>query len=111
MTQMLFVDLEPDGASTLRASCSLDDDAMPARLAEWLALRQRGSGFRQTDGGAVLVLADDESLPQLDDLINRESQCCAFYRFTIRVAGDTRELQVDAGPGGYPAVAALLSLD
>ena len=108
---MQFIDHELDGAVVLKASCLLDGQEMRLRLAEWRALRERCAWIRRTDDGAVLSLAATEPLPAVLDLMDRESECCGFYRFTVRVTGDARELEVDAGPGGFPAVAALLSLD
>jgi hypothetical protein len=111
VTQLIYIDPEPGGEPALHAACTLDADEVPARLAEWRALRERASDVRHSDGAAIITLAADEPLPALAELINRESACCGFYRFTVRVAGDSRELEIDAGPDGRVAVAALLSLD
>jgi hypothetical protein len=111
VTALRYLDLELDGERAPLASCTLDDAEMPARLAEWRALRERSTAVRQTNGGAALTLAEGEALPAVVDLIDRESGCCAFYRFSLRIAAGARELEIDAGPDGYPAVAALLSLD
>ncbi len=44
------------------------------------------------------------------DLVVSESECCAFYTFTVSVEGPERRLEINAGPGGGPAVQALLGL-
>lgn len=84
---------------------------MKERLAEWLALRDRCTDVRLTAEGAVLTLAPDESMDAAVRLMALESQCCGFYRFTLRVSGGTRYLEIDAGPKGRPAVEALLSIN
>jgi hypothetical protein len=52
----------------------------------------------------------DHPLAEVTRLVGLESECCPFYRFTIRVDGARRALEVDAGPGRLPAVRALLGL-
>ena len=84
---------------------------MKERIAEWVALRDRCSEIRQTPDGTALTLSADEPLDAVASLVARESECCGFYRFSLHVAGGTRELEIDAGPGGHPAVAALLSTE
>ena len=44
-------------------------------------------------------------------LVALESECCAFYRFTIGIEGRDRELIIDAGPGRAVAVEGLLSIE
>jgi len=98
------------GEERLSASCTLAPGEMYARIAEWLALRDRCGEVRPTPTGAVLVLAVDESLDGVANLVDRESQCCGFYQFAIRIGGASRELEIDAGPDGRPAIDALLSI-
>ena len=112
MTPMVLVEFEPapTGDDLLSAACTLGPGAMKARLADWAELRDRCSEVRQDDARAVLVLAPDEPLDAVARLVAHESECCAFYRFSLRVAGGMRELEIDAGPTGAEAVAALLSI-
>jgi hypothetical protein len=92
------------------ASCTLDAADLRARLAEWRSLRDRALAVETIDGGARLRFSPDEPMDAVARLVALESECCAFYRFTIQVDGPRRELMVDAGPGGAPAVQALLGL-
>jgi hypothetical protein len=109
---MIFVEVEPPpGGELLSASCTLEPGEMRQRLSEWLALTERCAQVRPTPTGAVLELVDDEPLDRLVKLVEAESECCGFYRFSLRVSGSARELEIDAGPNGHLAVAALLSLD
>ena len=111
MARMTWIEFETvSGEERLSASCTLAPGEMGARIAEWLALRDRCAEVRTTPTGAVLVLAVDESLDRVANLVDRESQCCGFYRFAIRVGSASRELEIDAGSGGRSAVDALLSI-
>lgn len=92
------------------ASCSLDSADLRGRLAEWRSLRDRALAVDETEGGARLRLAPDEPMDAVARLVALESECCPFYRFTIRVDGTHRELTLDAGPDGAAAVRALLAL-
>jgi hypothetical protein len=93
------------------ACCSLEADDLRQRLAEWRALRDRATGIEPLEGGVRLTLSADERMDAVAQLVDAESRCCPFYRFTIRVEGPGRALSVEAGPTGAPAVRALLGLD
>jgi len=94
-----------------RAACTLGPGAMKERLGAWLALITRSTDVRRTPEGAVLSLATDEPLDAVTELMALESECCAFYRFSLAVSGPARELEIDAGPNGHLAVEALLSME
>jgi hypothetical protein len=92
------------------AACTLDVAEMPARLREWAALRDRSTGIRSITGGVTVGLDAAEPIGKVADLVVRESECCPFYTFLLRVDGRTRELEVTAGAGRETAVRALLSI-
>jgi hypothetical protein len=92
------------------ASCSLGAEDVRLRLAEWMALRERATRVRDIDGGVSIVLDGAEPIAGVADLMARESACCPFYTFQLRVDGPTRQLDITAGTGGEPAVRALLSV-
>jgi MerR family copper efflux transcriptional regulator len=98
------------GERLIGAACTLGAEEMPARLREWSALRDRAKDIREVPGGKAIILADDEPIAAVADLAARESACCAFYTFTLRLDGPTRELQITAGPGQEPAIEVLLGL-
>lgn len=92
------------------AACTLSEEDLRRRVAEWHALRARTVSVERIEGGVSLELAGDEPLAAVADLAARESECCPFYAFALRVEGTSRRLDVSAGPGGEPAVEGLLGL-
>lgn len=105
MEQLTFVD------GLIGASCSLSDEDVRVRLREWAALRDRALAIEVVASELSLTFPDTEPLEAVADLVERESECCPFYTFSIQVAGPSRRLVVSAGPSGEPAIRALLSLD
>jgi hypothetical protein len=95
----------------LGAACTLDAAEMPARLREWAALHDRSTGIRPITGGVVIRLSDSEPIDRVADLAARESECCAFYTFVLRVEGPARELEITAGAGREIAVRTLLGIN
>jgi hypothetical protein len=53
--------------------------------------------------------ADPQLVSGLADLAVRESDCCAFFAFTITVDGRGVWLAVDAPPDGRPVLDALFA--
>jgi hypothetical protein len=93
------------------AACTLDAPQLRARLGAWRDLRDRAQAVESVSDGVRLILAADEPMASVIDLAVSESECCAFYTFTVSVEGPDRRLEIDAGPGGRPAVQALLGMD
>jgi hypothetical protein len=110
MPSLTFIELSnPDGDRLLSAACTLGPEEMRTRLREWTTLRDR-SVLRQEPDGVVLTLPDNTSIAALADLVERESECCGFYTFTLTIDGPARELRISAGAGREAAVQALLGL-
>jgi hypothetical protein len=63
---------------------------------------------RPIDGGLALALPAEMPIAAVADLAARESECCSFYAFTLRIEGAQRELLISAGGGREAAVEALL---
>ena len=99
------------GERLIGASCTLNAPQLRARLGAWRGLRDRAMAVESVPGGVRLVLSTDEPMSDVVDLVVSESECCAFYTFTVSVEGPERRLEVSAGPGGEPAVHALLGLE
>ena len=92
------------------AGCALGAAEIKVRLREWAGLRDRSTGIRDVAGGVAIGLAAHEPLDRVADLAARESDCCAFYMFVLRIEGERRELEIDAGDGREIAVRVLLGL-
>lgn len=93
------------------AACTLNSDEMRGRLAEWRGLRDRATAIEPLPGGARLAFDAAEPVAPIADLVARESECCSFYTFTLRVDGPMRHLDISAGAGGEVAVRALVGLE
>jgi len=93
------------------AACTLNSDELRERLTEWRALRDRATAIEPLPGGARLAFEATESVAPIADLVSRESVCCSFYTFTLRVDGPVRQLDISAGAGGEAAVRALVGLE
>jgi len=98
------------GDLLMGASCTLGVAEVAARLREWAALRDRSIGIRPITGGVVIGLDASEPIDRVADLAARESECCAFYTFLLRLDGRTRELEITAGAGREIAVRVLLGI-
>ncbi|TMB56370.1 MAG: hypothetical protein E6J47_05245 [Chloroflexi bacterium] len=108
---MQLIDLQENADDPLLgAGCTLEEAQMPARLREWAGLRDRSTAINEVPGGVVLVLTTEEPIDLVAGLAARESECCPFYTFALRVEGQARELEITAGAGREIAVRALLGL-
>lgn len=92
------------------ASYNLGAADMRERLAEWCALHDRATQIERIEGGLRIQLGPEEPIDGVADLVHRESRCCGFYAFSLRVRGDQRALEATAGPGLDAAVLALVGL-
>jgi hypothetical protein len=108
--ELIQLDEVSSGDRLVGATCTLEASEMPARLREWAELRDRSTAIRPIDGGVALSLSAAEPIGALAELVARESECCAFYTFLLRVDGPTRELEITAGDGREVAVQLLLGL-
>lgn len=104
---------EPGDSASERmigAACTLDAARLRERLRDWRELRDRATHIESVPGGIRLAFSANEPMGAVAELAAAESECCAFYTFTLQVDGPTRQLEISAGAGGEPAVQALLGL-
>jgi MerR family copper efflux transcriptional regulator len=92
------------------ASCTLTGDELRERLAEWRRLRDRATSVAIIPGGVRLAFESTEPMTPIADLAAAESECCAFYTFTLLFEGPARGLEIRA-EGAEPAVHALIGLE
>ena len=85
-------------------ACSLDRDALAARLEEWSALRKRALVTQTRDGSVVTSTWRRASgvRQELDRLIDAEHACCPFLSFEI-AADQTAITLRTTFPEGIPA--------
>ena len=84
--------------SSLPIACTLPAEAYAARLS-WIADLNRSflRGHRQNE--LVLELSYSSDATQLvQDLVERERECCAFLELTISKAADQILLRIEAPP-------------
>ncbi|MDQ3689395.1 MAG: MerR family transcriptional regulator [Chloroflexota bacterium] len=102
------VDFALQSAPVVAASCTLDAARVRERLAESRDMRTRATRVETIKGGARLVFDRAVAMGPIADLVERESDCCAFYSFTLAAGGMTRELEITAPDNAQPAVWTLL---
>jgi DNA-binding transcriptional MerR regulator len=101
----------PVAGERMIASCTLGAAELKKRLADWRLLRGRATQLEPILGGTRLSFAADQPIEPIARLAALESECCAFYTFTLRVDGPRRQLEISAGIGGESAVAGLLGIE
>lgn len=90
-------------------ACTLDDAAMPDRLADWRRLVARARTSTTLDDGARRVeFGDEVTLRELARLVAAEQECCAFLSFAITVDHTGIGLEVRAPEGAEAVVESLL---
>ncbi|MGH2381974.1 MAG: MerR family transcriptional regulator [Candidatus Limnocylindria bacterium] len=104
-------DLPMAAERLIGASCTLGMADLKQRLVDWRALRDRAAHVESIPGGVRMTFAADEPIEPIARLTALESECCAFYTFTLRVDGPARALEISAGTGGEPAVHGLLGTE
>lgn len=80
-------------------SCTLDEQGAARRNAEFADVVKRGlRDRRKTPEGTVRLVFDNTEGMESDirALAERESQCCGFFSFDVRVTNDDVVLEVDA---------------
>ncbi|MBA3740269.1 MAG: MerR family DNA-binding transcriptional regulator [Chloroflexi bacterium] len=92
------------------ACCKLGAADLPERLADWRRLRDRATSIEERASAVRLTFSSEVPMEEVARLVELESACCTFYRFTMEVDGEARSMTVDAGPNGTPAVRGLLGL-
>lgn len=95
-------------AGSAPVACSLEPDALPARVDDWHGLLTHATHRRRIPGGMSCTFPVDAELAgRLVRLAAAERGCCRFLRFTVHVAADALDLHVTAPPDAEPVVTAL----
>jgi hypothetical protein len=76
-------------AETVSYSCTLEGDELGDRIQAWQRVVSRAIDHRVEDNRAVASYPKDKQLlEELLGLIEAESSCCSFLRFTLEVRTD-----------------------
>ena len=71
-------------------ACSLADEELAIRRAEWRALEARALVRAETrpDGRLLVYRGGRDTARALEQLIEAERQCCSFFDFSMEAADD-----------------------
>jgi hypothetical protein len=81
-------------------ACSLDDEELAARRAEWRALANRSlvESVPGEGGFTATYRGDEQTARALDALVQAELVCCPDIQWTLDRDGDLIRLAVTYGP-------------
>ena len=88
-------------------ACTLPDDAMPTRLADWQRVLAPVTARTAIDGGVRLTFGDDVDVVELTRLMHAEQGCCRFFGFALTIDADGVGLEVRAPADAQDVVTSL----
>lgn len=83
-------------------ACTLVRDALDRRLAWIRRVTARSLISHQLDGATLRLTYRLDAMSDLDEIVTRERECCAFLRFALARSGDAIQLDIYA-PEGFGA--------
>ena len=86
---------------SLPIACTLDGAGQAERLDQWRRLLARADRRERVEGGLRFQLPAALAGPAAE-LAAAEQRCCAFFAFTLRLAGGGLELEVRAPTEALP---------
>ncbi len=98
-TSVGWVDAQP--IRSLPIACALDGAGQAERLDQWRRLLARADRRERVEGGLRFQLPATLAGPAAE-LAAAEQRCCAFFAFTLRLAGGGLELEVRAPTEALP---------
>ena len=98
-TSVRCVDAQP--IRNLPIACTLDGAGQAERLDQWRRLLARAARRERIEGGLRFQLPATLAGPAAE-LAAAEQRCCAFFAFTLRLAGGGLELEVRAPAEALP---------
>ncbi|MFC3715556.1 hypothetical protein ACFONC_05255 [Luteimonas soli] len=89
--------------------CSLEARDFKERVA-WIAtLNARSLRGHRRQGATLILTYAGEAFPEVQEMVAREQDCCAFLRFDLRKAAETVELGITVPNGQEDNADALLA--
>lgn len=77
-------------------ACSLEAEALPARLDDWHAVLDHATARTAVDGGVRIEFGAELDVAALARLAQAEQRCCAFFAFAITIDARGTALVVTA---------------
>ena len=96
------LELDPGGATPGAEpwGCSLDPDALTARIGQWQEVAAAAASVEHADGSVRLALpADPDMIATVAGLCVAETACCPQTRFLLEVTTSQVILTIEAPPG------------
>ena len=87
--------------------CTLGDDEMPGRVAEWRAALAAATAREETAGGVRLRFHRATDVAALAGLAAAENECCRWATFTITIGPDEVTMDVTGSAAARPSIVAL----
>ena len=75
-------------------ACSLDGHDFQERLTWIAALNARALRSHRRDGRRLILTYAPDAIPEVQDMIARERECCAFMSFDLQTTADAVELTI-----------------
>jgi hypothetical protein len=90
-------------------ACSLDRNALNARLAEAAEVGSAGLVSREQLAGRQVLRfrVDVQTRVRLEEIVSAERECCSFLKINLVERGTELELAIEAPAGGEATAAAL----
>ena len=80
-------------------ACTLSSDDLGLRLAWIRQVTSANLLSHRLTGTALQLTYRPDAKPDLEQIVDREWQCCAFLRFELRESAGTVELTIEAPSG------------
>jgi len=88
-------------------ACTLNHEQAEDQLLEWVDLQDRATAVVSLDDGVAMSLPASLA-NDIEDLVRRESACCAFLSITTSIDEDVLTLEIRSpNPDALPVIMAL----
>jgi MerR family copper efflux transcriptional regulator len=88
-------------------ACALTADELTDRVAQLRVLGERLEAVEAQGARATLRFGGDR-VP-VDQFVESEQRCCAFFEFEVAAEGDGTRLEIGAPPGAEPFVRSIVA--
>lgn len=89
--------------TTVAVACTLGPDDFKTRVAALHELASRSLRRSRRDGLVLDLTYDAAELPEIENLVAKERECCAFLEFRLRLDAEGVRLTITAPQNAGPA--------